>query len=211
MKLTLTGIDAHTRLLNLPRDIEVGVLFSANPKERHRYPDRMQIQYILGYLGFNRRERGWKIALHVCGEGTRKMLLAETMEDVLLGVDRIQVNGRVPVDQLQQICKKYSKFEIITQHFDWNLPLLDVRARNHSILVDGSGGRGKSPDEWHRPETDKRVGFAGGLGPDNLAEQLPLIQAVAEGDYWIDMESKIRDDADWFSTEKANAVKALCY
>ena len=42
--------------------------------------------------------------------------------------------------------------------------MLKVKAKNHSILVDGSGGRGISPDSWPLIETDKPVGFAGGLG-----------------------------------------------
>lgn len=213
MNLTLTGIDAHTRLLHLPSDVELGILFTMNPKERNRYPDRKQIQYILQYLDFSRLSKQWKIALHVCGEAARRQLLAGEIGDILTGVSRIQVNGRVSAEQLQQICKRYPhpRYEIITQHFDWNLPLLDVKASNHSILVDGSGGRGICPDEWMRPDTEKKVGFAGGLGPENLAEQLPLIHKVAVGEYWVDMESKLRDENDWFSTEKANAVAAMYY
>jgi phosphoribosylanthranilate isomerase len=76
----------------------------------------------------------------------------------------------------------------------------------HGILVDASGGRGISPVEWVRPPTDKRVGFAGGLGPDNLEQELPRILDVSRFGDWIDMETGLRDDDDWFDVERARAV-----
>jgi phosphoribosylanthranilate isomerase len=83
------------------------------------------------------------------------------------------------------------------------MDLLAVDAPNHSLLVDGSGGRGLSPERWVKPTTSKRVGFAGGLGPDNISAEYARIKEVAEGDFWIDMEGKLRDENDWFDTEKA--------
>jgi hypothetical protein len=46
-------------------------------------------------------------------------------------------------------------------------------------------------------------GFAGGLGLDNLEDQLERLATVA-GDraIWIDMESKIRSEADEFDRDK---------
>lgn len=82
-------------------------------------------------------------------------------------------------------------------------------------LFDTSGGAGILPGEWsrplyieHLPEGDRFTyhGYAGGLGPDNLAEQLPLILAAASnegagsgtqpGRIWIDMETRVRSDED---------------
>lgn len=77
-------------------------------------------------------------------------------------------------------------------------PPLDILGPGeHQLLVDASGGRGVSPAEWTRPNTTRAVGFAGGLGPDNLAGELPRIAAVARGPWWVDMETKLRTD-DWF-------------
>lgn len=205
MDITLTGIDAQTNMLKLPKGVEIGILFSANPKERPRYPERniiLGMQSILAYHGFRR-------ALHVCGSAARRMLLEGTMFDIL-NVERIQVNGRVSVEELSAICRKYTKWEIITQHTRENSVLLDERWPNHSVLVDASGGRGISPREWERPITDKRVGYAGGLGPDNIVEEVEKIRSVASENFWIDMENKLRDENDLFSVEKANAVASLC-
>src|SRR5471030_3033761 len=65
-----------------------------------------------------------------------------------------------------------------------------------------------SPDTWSRPATNKAVGFAGGLGLDNLRAEMCKIAIVAEGDWWIDMEGKLRKD-DWFDVREARAVAGL--
>lgn len=45
----------------------------------------------------------------------------------------------------------------------------------------------------------ERWGYAGGLGPDTLATQLPRIAAAAGGQpVWVDMESRLRDAQDRF-------------
>lgn len=84
-------------------------------------------------------------------------------------------------------------------------------------LFDVSGGAGILPSEWPKPiyldaglddeggciEQHAYHGYAGGLGPENLAEQIPLILAAAagtehtqEGHIWIDMETRVRSDND---------------
>ncbi len=76
------------------------------------------------------------------------------------------------------------------------------------MLVDASGGRGITPAAWEAPATAKRVGFAGGLSPENMGWQLPLIRSVAKPDFWVDMESSLRDPADQFSVTRAQAAIA---
>ncbi len=56
------------------------------------------------------------------------------------------------------------------------------------------------------------VGYAGGLKPSNIAQQLPLIAAAAgDGPYWIDMESGVRDADDRFDLGKCRAVCEAVY
>jgi len=114
------------------------------------------------------------------------------------------VNGTVSEKLLIDLCEIYTDHTIITQATENNHDLIDLELPNHSILVDNSGGRGITPETWSRPDTVKPVGFAGGLGPDNLATELPRIGDLLQGDHWwIDMESKLRDDSGWFSTDRA--------
>lgn len=84
-------------------------------------------------------------------------------------------------------------------------------------LFDVSGGAGILPREWPEPifltvhpgEHGEGVeqwdyhGYAGGLGPENLAEQIPRILKAAagnehthEGNIWIDMETRVRSADD---------------
>jgi hypothetical protein len=64
-----------------------------------------------------------------------------------------------------------------------------------SILQDGSGGKGLLPEKWERFQ-DIFMGFAGGLTPENVVEQLGKIgEVVADNDLcWIDMESGAREE-----------------
>ena len=52
-------------------------------------------------------------------------------------------------------------------------------------------------------------GYAGGLGPDNLAVELASIKAVASSGWWVDMESKLRDEHDKFDVGRAEQCAAI--
>jgi phosphoribosylanthranilate isomerase len=75
---------------------------------------------------------------------------------------------------------------------------------NASLLFDPSGGRGIEPFSWPVPPLGARMGYAGGIGPDNLLDVLRAIGPV-ESPFWIDMESGVRTD-DRFDLAKARAV-----
>lgn len=75
------------------------------------------------------------------------------------------------------------------------------------LLYDVSGGKGIQPKKWHPPVEGVRCGYAGGIGPDNVVEILKKIGDVAgETPFWIDMETKVRDDADKFDIVKVESV-----
>jgi hypothetical protein len=129
----------------------------------------------------------------------------------------VQLNGWYAPKELRLALACYP--EVIVQHNpesrpdytrdeyvdpDGNFQRLDRLA----LLVDASGGRGVSPISWDRPNTRKPVGYAGGLGPNNLAKELPRIAAVARDPWWVDMEGKLRDESDWFAVGLAE--KAIC-
>jgi phosphoribosylanthranilate isomerase len=60
-------------------------------------------------------------------------------------------------------------------------------------LYDKSGGVGVVPDKWPSAMAGIYSGYAGGLGPDNLGNELQAIsEAAGEGRFWVDMETRIR-------------------
>jgi hypothetical protein len=73
-------------------------------------------------------------------------------------------------------------------------------------FFDKSGGTGKSPKDWPAPIAPY-TGYAGGLGPDNLEEELDKMAfRVGRNIIWIDMQAKLRTDGK-FDLNKA--VKCL--
>ena len=191
--LTVTGADERTDRDELVKlDAEIGLLYTETPEGRNRYPRWEWIEETSHVMP--------RASLHVCGRGARAKLMHGELN--VAGFQRIQVNGGISSLEVEQICAMYPQHIIITQHNDPNAHLLSVRSPNHAVLIDGSGGRGISPAEWSQPETPKSVGFAGGLGPDNLTTELNKIRAIARPGWWADMEGKLRVD-DWFSVERA--------
>lgn len=201
MNITLTGVDEQTSIPHLAElDAEFGLLYSATPEGRHRYPSQEWIITASKQLP--------RTAIHVCGRTGRAELLAGKLNTLVEHSQRIQINGDISRPDCERVCDMYPHKQIITQNRSGNKELLEVSSLNHTILVDASGGRGISPASWERPNTEKRVGFAGGLGPDNLAQELNKITRVAIGNWWIDMEGKLRVE-DWFSLELARQTTAI--
>lgn len=196
--LTVTGADERTDVAALAKlDAEIGMLYTATPEGRNRYPRWEWIRETSIELR--------KASLHVCGRGARALLMDGKLS--VSGFQRIQVNGRILALEVEHLCTMYPRHTIITQHHVNNAHLLAVRSINHAILLDTSGGRGISPSAWTQPTTEKAVGFAGGLGPDNLAAEMLTIRETARPGWWADMEGKLRV-GDWFSLDLAGEVVA---
>jgi phosphoribosylanthranilate isomerase len=79
------------------------------------------------------------------------------------------------------------------------------------VLLDASGGQGiDTPVEVAPAFSALKVGYAGGINPDNVAEKLTyLLEHVETGDFWIDMESGVRTN-DWFDLDKVYTVLEIC-
>lgn len=202
INITFTGIDVLTDINSLPEGCEYGVLYTETPEGRKRYPSVPDIYRILNKL----RDAGLKAALHVCGS-TAKNLIADGGGRHLTDlVNRIQINGDVTVDMLTKICNIYTDRHIITQHNETNQDLVDVKVSNHSLLVDNSCGEGVRPLEWNAPHFSRWVGFAGGLSPINIVKEIKRINKICVVDYWVDMESGVRNSSDLFSVDLAQLV-----
>lgn len=233
--VTFTGVDERTdfdHLIDLviaagnnARLIEWGVLYSP-PKAGTggRYPSLSWLEE----FAVKANEAGLNIALHLCGKAVKDLLEAvrtrERSDDVkrLLALaekfGRVQLNtvGKESDEQLfKQLITLLSRNEnrtcVLLQWNERNQALCRRLRFEHNfeVLVDGSGGRGIVPTGWPvLSEHDVgRIGYAGGLGPHNILEQLPQIYAASnERTFWIDMEQSLRDETDDFVLDRCRQV-----
>ena len=203
--ITVTGIDERTDLglLEGLGGVEIGILYSATPEGRNRYPRKKWI--------VNAVHRLPRVAIHICGRKARQELSENLLHDLVGPAKRIQINGGMRRIDLYSFCVQFERHTIITQHNRANDHLLSyINAPNHAILIDASGGRGIAPKDWTRPDTPYQVGYAGGLGPENLSKELKRIRQTSAGSWWVDMESSLRVN-DWFSVEKAKEAAWTFY
>jgi hypothetical protein len=216
---TLTGADDFTdldALWALSKEypfVEWGVLYStSNQGKGGRYPSFAWIDALAERLSDPDAPR---FALHICGSAVGEFLRGVGhITRVAERFSRIQLNFRHAdflMDQIRDALDRHPYQTIITQYNLSNADLwLSLQDKyNHAVLFDESGGRGASPTHWPQSLTiaskgrGPHCGYAGGLGPDNLTEALPQIQASATRPYWIDMESKLRNEHDRFDLTRA--------
>ncbi len=199
---TFTGIDAKTdlnRVLELSDKypfLEFGVLLSLTPGDKDaRYMAPSVVELVLKELA----RHDVNTALHVCGSAVNAYVAGDqVVKRPALYADRIQLNfsANVAPFTIEDLDKAISTapYKIITQHFPPNADLVTaLKAKNHQVLFDLSGGRGVSADEWPDAFESKITGFAGGLGLETIDAALPKIgKASSKTNSWIDMESGIR-------------------
>jgi phosphoribosylanthranilate isomerase len=220
---TLTGIDESVSL-DVLRElsdefpfVEFGVLYSRSQAGTGRYPSLAWIEH----LADNAEELGLpRLALHICGSAVDEFITQGDIVALASKFGRIQLNFRSSKYEPKAIASAIKRVapecRVITQVNDANAKLAELlrweNCYNHELLFDKSGGRGVSPQEWPVIDhfTGNRCGYAGGLGPDNLATELPRIaQAANDWPVWVDMEGKLRDESDRFDGERARTCLEL--
>jgi phosphoribosylanthranilate isomerase len=222
--ITMTGVDAKTSITWMKeaclkyrqhsghRSVELAILRSPKVGQSPRYPDAKAINAITDYIYPE------YLAFHLCGRYANMVHDGEWLElcdliDFSL-VSRVQVNH---ADTDENAILKLQRFSV---HIDkpvvmqWREPKFPCAPGLH-LLQDRSGGRGIAETDWSTPDTlcmNRRsrtsIGYAGGLGPENIEEKIPDIIKAARGKrFWIDCETNLRT-ADWFDTDKADAMIA---
>lgn len=220
--ITFTGIDARTDLQELQAIqqqyplAEFGVLTSYHWYENgNRY---INPQFLCNLWG-----QRLNLALHVCGSAAHDAAMGEwyKIDDHLSGAlnmfKRIQLNVANRTDNPKYLWSThYSGQELIVQQRNAEDVALYAATLSEfeyvcpvSVLLDASGGQGiYTPIKILK--TLGKVGYAGGINPDNVAEKLSfLLQNVRMGEFWIDMESGVRTD-DWLDLGKVRKVLEIC-
>ena len=133
----------------------------------------------------------------------------------VIGRVQVNINGgkdsfRFYANKVADIIRAYPNTEFIFQYTPKQherLHRLDATGAKFSMLFDASGGRGISPQMWHAPVMpNHKMGYSGGLGPDNVIGALDKINMVVPAEYnmWIDAEGKLKDpDTKQFDVARA--------
>lgn len=165
---------------------------------------------------FSRRYRGANTAMHLCGEAFLGFVAGENeVLDLMEGFRRIQLNlkfgdveGKYDPAALAARVQSFPNWQFIIQYAPDKqgiLPLLRG-VPNHAVLFDASAGRGLLPEAWDVPLQGHFCGYAGGLNPGNIGENLRRIAAAAgDVETWVDMETGVRTD-DRFDLAKVRQV-----
>jgi len=179
------------------------------------------------------------LAAHLCGSRVNEVLSGDGAFISKLqfwGFNRVQINATAVngvdtsslgsdavVKNCINIIGKYHKLQFIIQKNEetkplWTNLLLNRmtseggrKLKNMSMLLDESKGSGEVSRAYPPPPADYDLGYAGGIGPENISEVLEKVSEAAGGrTTWIDMESSLRtkstDGCDIFDMNKCFAV-----
>lgn len=164
-----------------------------------------------------------RLALHLCGQAARDTLGGSMKWLPQVGIGRMQLNGYEPetgaVHHLRRIAHAFVGEVVLQVRSEESLraaapEVVDIRGGERgfqvSVLYDVSGGTGVAPGRWPAPPLGiHRIGYAGGIKPSNVEHVLREVRlaCVSHGwDFWVDMESGVRDGQDRFSVELAAEV-----
>lgn len=212
--VTITGADDQTNIADLVRlseefpFVEWGILIGSH-EGKPRFPSCEWIRELTEAR--LRQISGLNLSLHICGRELRNIASGRlTLEDRLdyrVGAfSRCQLNwhgerqGILAGENVLRAFGNQGFWEptIIFQLDAVNDALCEPAQRRFRCagLFDRSHGAGVLPGEWPQARTDMQCGWAGGLGPHNLADELPKIHSKAwpVASYWIDMETQVRTD-----------------
>jgi hypothetical protein len=216
--VTITGADNSidpAELVKLSIEfpfVEWAILYSQKRNGTFRFPTMQWFTDLSKAIAYN----DVNLSLHLCGYYVRNFLkggddfAASLPIEIFRLFKRIQINTHgephewnMP-DLIANIRPLKSKEFIFQIDGDGKneamakMLVLEHKLPNVSFLLDCSHGAGILPNYWPMPPvSNASTGFAGGLGPDNLAEQIVPIQKAADNDHfkadwWIDMETKVR-------------------
>lgn len=223
--VTLTGADETVDPQDLAKIsekypfVEWAILFSQSKAGVPRYPSWDWVERLLEVQETSKMN----LAAHLCGKWVDDIF--ETGEITFLrdnacskAFRRIQLNMngdrlRKALDSLSFVLavEKANHLIILGGNYD-SVDVDEAFFYDYMInpLFDASGGRGIEAKVWSRPFNSLMTpGFAGGLGPDNVVDEVKRIAEVAGDIAWIDMETKLRTKSgsvDRFDLNKCEQV-----
>lgn len=223
-RVTITGADDKTRLADIVElseefpFVEWGILVSLRQEGGFRFPSRDWIDRFSAVA----LVEDLNVSTHVCGKWVRQMFTGALnwadLPNVLWVSRRVQINTHAETHVsttglmtalMAQPCKEFIfQWDGINDHLTFAAHGCGL---NVAALFDTSGGAGVLPSKWPVAAQQFPCGYAGGLGPDNVVEQVQKIAAVCQKPFWIDMERRVRtEDDSRLDMNKVRRVLELC-
>lgn len=219
-KVTVTGADDKTNqkdlidLLKLYPFVEFGILFSIRSQGSKRFPKHEWIDKLQELVIKNKVNKR-HFSGHLCGKYVSDIFNGNVEQtgnviDKYSGLfSRWQLNThglkhgytRWWIDVIAKELQRMG-VEIIFQYDNVNKHIMNHTVgrngnKGFSALFDLSHGAGVLPDTWPAPIEGLDVGYAGGLSPANVVEQIEkILPAIGKRDFWIDAETHLRSDVD---------------
>ncbi|MHA1948259.1 MAG: hypothetical protein ACW99G_02685 [Candidatus Thorarchaeota archaeon] len=215
-RVTITGADNRTNIQDMVELskkypwIEWGILLSESSMGRARFPCLEWIKEL-----YDKRDlfEDNPFSGHLCGKWVRQVCKGDwSFVDALVPCNelfkRYQLNFHAIVHKIKDKAAFIEGFrsvhpwtnEFVFQLDNVNNEIVDVvRAGNIDAqpFFDLSGGVGVLPEKWDKAQEGVYTGYAGGLSPENVHDQLIEIEKVCgEGPIWIDTETRVRTDDD---------------
>lgn len=222
-RVTMTGADDSVcpeQLLDISAEypfVEWGILVSESQTGRRRFPSRDWMRDLIHLANGLGDGWGFKLSLHICGKWVRNICKGDfsILDEVLPGgaghklwgcFQRVQLNFHA----YEHLIDDPAFTESLRRHCDGKQVIFQCDGVNDHLasaayddgidavpLYDRSGGAGVLPGEWPNGLAGIYCGYAGGLSPENVAEQIPLIeQAAVDRRIWIDAETHVRTPDD---------------
>jgi hypothetical protein len=217
-----TDIDNMVEVYDEYPFVEWGILLSREQIDGNRFPsfDWMRDLYNISSqedrffnIGGWTCKKQFPLSGHICGSWVDQIQkvgwknffnsLDRNMKNIFAMFSRLQINlhGETPkvTDEFYNgfYDPSFVGKQIIIQESGESKDIVErlrLRGVNATLLFDNSHGAGVLPGGWPDRNVPGYIGYAGGLGPKNVAEEIPKIEK-SSGDekIWIDAETKVRD------------------
>lgn len=234
--VTLTGADDSVKPSDLAKIsakypfVEWGILFSQCKTGDERYPTLAWIDELIETAA---SEQSMNLSAHLCGKWVADILLGhftffrdekliQTFQRTQLNLGHKRIEDALNSDFIPLFNETVSDIQVILGGnykgltFDY-----DFFWKNSIFpMLDASGGRGIAEQQWLKPfcgESGQQImhGYAGGLGPDNVVEEVEKIAQIIDDEsvlnktVWIDMETNLRTDGKFDLTKCEQVLEVV--
>lgn len=211
-RVTITGADDEVRPSALQRIseqyhfVEWGILVSSSRQGSARYPSAIWRDSMAGRAELS--DTPMSVSWHLCGSCSSATLNGSVR---WVRRQRVQINGYLP-GRWRGLARlaRLLDVELILQcssEAELGQVVSDAeRIRGASVLFDPSAGTGTPPERWPQAPWPCKMGFAGGITPDNVLDVVAQISSRRSLPFWIDMESGVRTPNDKLDFSKVRSV-----